>query len=124
MTYCATGPALCVLENLVHIEDMGLFPDDTLLVSFDAPEDLVIERVNPDELPDDWLADEYATRSIGNAWLTARSGCLLSVPSAVVPIADTTDRNVLVNHSHEDAGRISISRAEPFRFDPRLLRAQ
>ena len=26
VTYCATGPALCLLEKLVHIDEM---PDDT-----------------------------------------------------------------------------------------------
>ena len=29
VTYCSTGPALCVLEKLVHVEDTGLLPDDT-----------------------------------------------------------------------------------------------
>ena len=121
VTYCSTGPALCLLEKLVHIEDVSLLPDDTVLVRYEAPEDLGIEFVQPDALPDGWLADERATQSIGDAWLNARSGCLLGVPSAVVPVSDTADRNILVNHAHEDAGRISISRAEPFRYDPRLF---
>ena len=122
VTYCSTGPALCLLEKLAHIDDMSLLPDDTLLVCFDAPEDMGIEFVQLDALPDDWLADDRVTQSMGDAWFNARSACLLSVPSAVVPVSDTADRNILVNHSHEDAGRISISRVEPFRYDPRLLR--
>ena len=121
VTYCSTGLALCLLEKLVHVEDMSLLPDDTMLVCYDAPEDLGIEFVQLAELPDDWLADQRATRSMGDAWLNARSSCLLSVPSAVVPVNDTADRNILVNHSHGDAEQISISRIEPFRYDPRLL---
>ena len=27
VTYCATGPALCLLEKLVHVEDLALLPD-------------------------------------------------------------------------------------------------
>ena len=34
---CATGPALCVLEKLAHIEDAALLPDDTVLVRYDVP---------------------------------------------------------------------------------------
>ncbi len=31
VTYGATGPALCVLEKLVHVEDPALLPDGTAL---------------------------------------------------------------------------------------------
>ena len=64
--------------------------------------------------------NQRLTRSRGDA--CARSGCLLRVPSAVVPVTDTVDRNIVVNHSHGGAMRISISRIEPFRYDPRLFR--
>ena len=43
------------------------------------------------------------TRSIGNAWLDRGSACLLRVPSVIVPVPDTDDRNIIVNHRH--AGR-------------------
>ena len=120
ITYCATGPALCVLEKLVHVEDAGLLPDDTMLVRYDVPDDLCIEESPLDALPGNWRADERLTRAIGNAWLDGVSACLLRVPSVIVPIADADDRNIIVNHRHDDAGRIAISRIESFAYDPRL----
>ena len=32
VTYCSTGPALCVLEKLVHISDLSLLPDNMMVV--------------------------------------------------------------------------------------------
>ena len=58
---------------------------------------------------------------LGNDWLDGVSACLLRVPSVIVPITDARDRNVLINHRHEDARRITLSRMETFRYDPRLF---
>ena len=121
VTYCSTGPALCVLEKLVHIEDANLLPDDTMLVRYDVPDEVAVDVTRLGDLPPDWRAVARITRSRGDNWLRAESSCLLSVPSAVVPVAGTTDRNVMINHRHDDAGRISISRIEPFEYDPRLF---
>lgn len=121
ITYCATGPALCVLEKLAHIEDASLLPDGTALVRYDVPDDLRIDESPLEDLPDNWRSDERLTRSIGNAWLDGGSACLLRVPSVIVPVPDTDDRNVIVNHRHEDAARIVISKVEKFDYDPRLF---
>lgn len=121
ITYCATGPALCVLEKLVHVEDARLLPDDTVLVRYEVPDDLRVEEAHPDSLPEDWRYDERLTRSIGDAWLDDASACLLRVPSVIVPIPDADDRNVIVNHRHRAAARIAISSIERFEYDPRLL---
>ena len=121
VTYCATGPALCLLERLVHINDASRLPQESTLVQYHAPDDIALDALPLDELPTRWRYDENATRSIGDAWLEARSGALLAVPSVVVPIAASDDRNVLVNHRHPDAGRISIAGTERFEFDPRLF---
>ena len=40
VTYCSTGPALCVLEKLVHLDDASLLPDDMV---YAAPDDLKVE---------------------------------------------------------------------------------
>ena len=121
ITYCATGPALCVLEKLAHLEDAALLPDDTMLVRYDVPDDLRVEESSLEELPGNWRSDGRLTRSIGNAWLDGGSACLMRVPSVIVPIPDTDDRNVIVNHRHEDAARIVISGIEKFDYAPRLF---
>ena len=121
VTYCATGPALCVLEKLVHVEDIDLLPDDTMLVRYDVPDHLQVEESQITDLPEDWRADQGVTRAIGSAWLDRASSCLLRVPSVIVPVPDADDRNVLINHRHRDAAQITISRIEKFLYDPRLL---
>ena len=121
VTYCATGPALCVLEKLVHIGDSSLLPDDMMFVRYEAPDDLKVDDVPLDSLPERWDTRGGFTRRLGNDWLDGVSACLLRVPSVIVPIAGTHDRNVLINHRHEDAHRITISRMETFRYDPRLF---
>ena len=121
ITYCATGPALCLLEKLAHIEDAGLLPDDTVLVRYEVPDDLRVEQFPLDSLPDNWRANAPVTQSFGNLWLDRVSASLLRVPSVIVPVPDADDRNILVNHQHEDASRIAISSVERFEYDPRLF---
>ena len=121
ITYCSTGPALCVLEKLVHIEDATLLPDDTVLVRYEVPDDLLVEEWPLDGLPENWRADARLTRSIGSAWLDGGSACLLRVPSVFVPIPDSDDRNILVNHRQQDAARIKVSSVEKLDYDPRLF---
>ena len=50
ITYCATSPALCVLEKLVHIEDPALMPD-LVMVTYEAPDAIGAASVELDELP-------------------------------------------------------------------------
>ena len=61
VTYCATGPALCLLERLVHIEDASQLPGDTMLVQYDVPDDIV-----PDTWPVERLPAAMAVRCTGD----------------------------------------------------------
>ena len=120
MTYCATSPSLCVLEKLVHIEDPTMLPD-LMMLCYDAPDALVVDEYKLSDLPDNWRERETMTQEIGNAWLGGGTAPLLRVPSAIVPLPDSPDLNLLINHRHPDAGRITLSSAEPFALDARLL---
>ena len=124
VTYCATGPALCLLEKLVHVEDPRLLPDNTTLVCYEAPDDFVVDEARLDELPDNWRSNLAVTQRIGDDWLDGDGGCLLRVPSVIVPVADSDDRNVLINHRHEEAVRIAITYTRIFAYDPRLFTFQ
>ena len=81
VTYCATGPALCVLEKLVHVEDATLLPDDTMLIRYHVPDDLRVEESRLADLPENWRADQRLSQRVGSAWLDGASSCLLRVPS-------------------------------------------
>lgn len=120
ITYCSTSPSLCVLEKLVHIEDTALVPR-LVMVRYEAPDDLVAEEWRLGDLPPDWHRDQPVTQAIGDGWLEAASTPLILVPSVIVPLGDSPDLNVLVNHRHPDAARIVIAAAEPFELDGRLI---
>lgn len=120
ITYAATSPALCLLEKLVHVEDPDLLPA-LVLVTYDVPDDVAMERIELSNLPSDWRKREGLTQTRGDVWQRARSSVLLVVPSVIVPVAGAPDRNVLINHEHPDAARITIASAEPFDPDPRLF---
>jgi len=121
VTYCATGPALCLLEKLVHVEDPALLPDRTTLVCYQTPDGLAVEDVPVDVLPDDWRSNQTVTQRIGDDWLDGVGGCLLRVPSVIVPVPESDDRNILINHRHDAAARIATSYTRIFEYDPRLF---
>lgn len=117
VTYCATSPALCVLEKLVHVEDPMLLPELTM-VRYDAPDDLATETRGLTDLPADWRQQESWTQQQGDQWHDSLSTPLLRVPSAIVPLDQSPDLNVLINHHHPAAARISIVAINPFVLDP------
>jgi len=120
VTYCSTVPSLCALEKRVHFTDPDLLPEQ-IMVEYEAPEDLAKGEIRLADLPADWAGRETHTQRLGDDWLDQRSGALLVVPSAIVPIAAAPDRNVLINHRHPDAARIVIADVVPFTLDPRLF---
>ncbi len=120
VTYCATSPALCILEKLVHVEDPTLLPD-LMMVRYDAPDDLAIETRGLTDLPQDWRQQESWTQQQGDQWHDSLSTPLLRVPSAIVPLDQSPDLNVLINHHHPAAARISTVAVDPYVLDPRLF---
>ncbi len=120
VTYCATSPALCVLEKLVHVEDPALLPA-LAMVTYQAPDSLAIETISLADLPADWRRREDLTQTRGDAWHQARATPLLRVPSVIVPLVGSPDLNVAINHAHPAARAITLHRIEPYVFDPRLF---
>lgn len=60
---------------------------------------LAIDIVALHDLPADWRRQEALPQQRGDAWHDRRSAPLLGVPSAVVPVADSPDINILINHA-------------------------
>ena len=120
VTYCATSPSLCVLEKLVHIEDPALLPE-LVMVTYRIPDSLSADSIELTDLPIGWQGQESVTQSQGNAWHRLRSTPLLNVPSAIVPLKDSPDWNVLINHTHPESATIKIASSTPFVLDTRLL---
>jgi RES domain-containing protein len=120
VTYCATSPSLCVLEKLVHVEDPLLLPA-LIMVTYEVPDDIAIEHVPLDDLPNDWRRQEGLTQQKGTDWHRSRTSPLLQVPSAIVPLHNSPDMNLLINHTHPSARSITIRALTPFTLDPRLF---
>jgi len=120
VTYCATSPSLCVLEKLVHVEDPDLLPA-LAMVRYDIPDDLAVETLTTVDLPKAWRRQESWTQRRGDQWSQGMTTPLLCVPSAIVPLADAPDMNMLINHRHPDAARIAIRAVDSFVLDVRLF---
>lgn len=120
VTYCATSPALCVLEKLVHIEDPNLLPP-LVMVQYNVPDDLAMTALDLAHFPDDWRQQEGWFQTIGDQWHETHATPLLKVPSAIVPVAGSPDLNVIINHQHPDVQKIEMISTQPFRMDNRLL---
>jgi len=118
VVYVAQSQALAVLEVLVHLDSPALLKKYVFLeADFDAS--LVID-LDRSTLPKNWRSDPVpvAVQSTGDQWVMSGDSAVLRVPSLLVP----DESNFLINPRHPDFGRISVSRPQPFRLDPRLTR--
>jgi RES domain-containing protein len=118
LVYAAQSQSLAVLEVLVHLDGPALLRKYVFLeASFDAS--LVIE-LNRDSLPRNWQADPVpkAVQAIGDRWAAAADSAVLCVPSVLVP----GESNFLLNPSHPEFAKITVSRPQAFRFDARLAK--
>lgn len=120
VTYCSTVPSLAALEKRVHVADPALLPPQAI-VEYDVPDDVTRRVVELAILPADWAKREVDTQRIGDHWLDAVTEALLIVPSAIIPLANAIDRNVLINHRHGEAARVVTAGVVPFTLDPRLF---
>ncbi len=117
--YTSGHLSLCVLEQLVHLDPEEV-PDDLTAFRVEVPEELLIERIEAQDLPEDWnrVADHPECQRIGELWVEGESSPVLEVPSAVLP----REMNYLVNPRHPEADSIQVSGLEGFRLDKRLVR--
>ncbi|MGH8200300.1 MAG: RES family NAD+ phosphorylase [Steroidobacteraceae bacterium] len=120
VTYCATVPSLAALEKRVHVSDPALLPPQSM-VEYDAPDNLPQRVIDPSTLASAWVHREVDTQKLGDQWLDSMTEALLIVPSAIMPLLNAPDRNVIINHRHPDAPRIKIVRVVSFELDPRLF---
>jgi RES domain-containing protein len=110
--------SLSVLEVLVHLTDT--LPDKFVLGAAEIPDDVSREELPESELPPTWqtltIAEQQATRRLGDEWIQSLRSAVLVVPSVV-----TGERNVLINPEHPDVAGIQFAEPVPFAFDLRLL---
>lgn len=118
VTYASESLALASLEVLVHC-DADLLPTDLIAIEILIPRTVKLAELSVSRLPRTWrkYPGSASLQRLGDAWLNLSRGCVLRVPSAIVP----TESNFLINPRHPDMAKISVVRKFDFRFDPRLV---
>ena len=119
LVYTADSRALSMLEVAVHLDWSEDLPQDRYYVEIDIPDDMLILKVNMDELPLGWDAKPATkiTQAIGETFVRQHKAAVLEVPSAIVPF----EHNYLINPIHHDAKRIWVVRSTQMIFDQRFL---
>ena len=120
VVYVAATRSLAMLEILVHMRNTQQTVPPIPYMLFPASfEERLIEELPPSSLPLDWDIEPPtdSTKSIGDAWVSAASSPVLSVPSVIVP----DERNYVLNPNHRLFGQIQLGSPVPCKFDPRLI---
>jgi RES domain-containing protein len=118
LVYTAENRSLALLEVLVHLDLSQDLPSDRLLVSIDIPDSVTIIDLPASNLPSLWHAKPplRATQLLGDDFVRHQQAAVLKVPSSIVAV----EFNYLINPSHPDAHRITVSGSWPLEFDGRL----
>ncbi len=111
--------SLATLEYLVHVP-ISFTPVDLKVATITLPDDLSLETILINDLPENWKDYPPPTRlaKLGTDWIISQSSLLLKVPSSVI----SDEFNILINPNHPDLKHITISQIENFSFDKRLIR--
>lgn len=117
--YTAGNRSLAMAEVAVHLS-LAMLPKDFMMLTIDIPDNIEIEHIQEDELPENWkdFPHPIATQKFGDNFLIKNQTCVLKVPSVVTQ----GDYNFLINPKHKDFSRIKIINSEKFPFDRRILK--
>ena len=117
VVYLSTSRALAALEQLFHLTTPGARKIARTLVTVRVPGDLIGGEL--------WQSEGWrdnppgrATTEQGDDWLAVAKTAGVFAPSALIP----EEQNLLLNPNHARFPEIQITRTDPFRFDPRLLK--
>jgi len=118
MIYTAESRALATLEISVHLDLSEDLPEDRLFVEILIPDDIIIQEVKLEDLPEDWSAKPptLITQKIGDDFVNYNEAAILKVPSSIIP----QEYNYLINISHPDSSKIKVLNYTKMKFDPRL----
>ncbi len=119
VVYASSSLALAALEFLVHIDPAAPVPELTAFRISIPADDIETATLRPSAEGTDF-PPLPVTRAAGDSWAAEKRSAVLRVASAVVP----TESNVLIDPAHPRFGALKIRAAQPFRFDPRLVRAR
>lgn len=108
-----------MVEYLAHV-DPNDPPTDLVLAMAEIPSEISRTQITQDNLPATWrqYPSPQELANIGDLFVQEAKNAILIVPSAIAP----TENNWLLNPGHPEFALVKILPAEPFQYDPRLLR--
>lgn len=116
--YAAETYAGALLEILVHA-NLNRPPRNQQVVRITIPDDVMIETVEPVDVPG-WDAEDYiVSRAFGDAWYDAKRTAVLRVPSVVT---QGREWNLVIHAEHPQFAALRVDPPEPVLWDPRLMR--
>jgi RES domain-containing protein len=116
--YAAETFSGALLETLVHA-NLNRLPRTQASIEIAIPDDVAIERIGINDVPDWQNENQAAARCFGDQWLSGRRTAVLMVPSIVTR---GLEHNILINPVHPDFARISCSESQDVLWDERLFR--
>jgi RES domain-containing protein len=116
VVYTAENAALAALEILVHLDPAAR--PAYVLIPCTFPREIIL-RLDRRRLPGGWRSypAPATLQQLGDAWFKSGASAVLDVPSVLIDMQS----NYLLNPTHSDFARVTIGKAGPFDFDPRLL---
>lgn len=115
--YGSFSYSCAMLEILAHA-NIGRVPETHQYVIAEVSEDVSVEVLLEDTLPQGWDSENTASaRAFGDQWLNEARSAILIVPSVIARL----DRNALVNPLHPDAKKLIVSEPKKVIWDKRLF---
>lgn len=116
--YSAGSRSLAALERFVHESPVQMPP--LVMMTIYIPDELPINRISEQELPDGWdsVPDADVSRNFGTQWLKEAKAPVLQLPSAII----AGEYNFLINPAHPQSQKIKIIDQRDFYYDSRLKR--
>jgi RES domain-containing protein len=116
VVYTSATKSLAVLESLVHLNPPVVFKYVAFHVEFDGA---LVETMPLTRLPANWRSEppSRGTQKFGDVWVRESRSPVLEVPSVLID----GESNYILNPAHPAFKKISLSKPQPFAFDPRLV---
>jgi RES domain-containing protein len=117
--YTAETPAQALLEFLPHFPETCV-PHNLELVTIGTPDNLTIEEISNNNLPENWAAKPPVihTAAIGCEWLIKGVTAALRVPSVMLPFGKAW--NMVLNPTHPQSRELEVIEVVTISVDPRL----
>lgn len=118
LVYTAESRALATLEVSVHLDLSEDLPTDRYYVEIEIPDELTIQEVKMEDLPEDWDSKppSIITQIIGDDFVFQNESAVLKVPSSIVPF----EFNYLINPNHPESKKIKVIGKTSMNFDQRF----